>query len=64
MKHEATLIQIWEDFCREQKLPFVSADEIAEGLIGYQSDEQPNEKQKEFATSFVKVWCYFQNNEL
>ena len=28
MKHEDKLISIWEDFCKQQNLPNVSADEI------------------------------------
>ena len=60
MKNESALIEIWEDFCREQKLPDVSADMIESiDLDGHRS---PTEKEKEFATSFVRVWCYFQNN--
>ena len=60
MKHEQELIDIWFDFCRESKLPHVSADEIADGLIGYQPDEQPNKKQREFAKSYCTIWSYFQ----
>lgn len=62
MKNESQLIKVWEDFCREQKLPLVSADEISDGLTDYQPDEQPNEKQKEFAKSFCVIWDYFQNS--
>jgi len=60
VKHEQELIDIWFDFCRESKLPHVSADEIADGLIGYQPDEQPNKKQREFAKSYCNIWSYFQ----
>ena len=55
MKHEQELIDIWFDFCKKQKLPHVSADEIAEGLTG-----KPNKEQKEFAKSYCTIWSYFQ----
>ena len=55
MKYEQELIDIWFDFCKEQKLPHVSADEIAEGLTG-----KPSKEQKEFAKSYCAIWSYFQ----
>ena len=42
MKHEDKLISIWEDFCKQQNLPNVSADEIAESYRA-----EPNDYQKQ-----------------
>ena len=61
MKYENELNKIWEDFCELQKLPNVSADMIES--IDLDGHRLPTEKEKDFAKSFVKVWCYFQNSE-
>ena len=55
MKYEQELIDIWFDFCKEQKLPHVSADEIAESYRA-----EPNDYQKQFAKSYCTIWSYFQ----
>ena len=55
MKYEQELIDIWFDFCRESKLPHVSADEIAESYRA-----EPNDYQKQFAKSYCTIWSYFQ----
>ena len=77
MKHEDKLISIWEDFCKQQNLPNVSADEIESIEINdseiksrYPERRKENnstfmeisQEAKDFARAYVKVWCYFQND--